>query len=283
MAMYIQTNVASLNSQRNLSMTTNSLATVFQRLSSGYRINSSADDAAGLGISTSLNAQVRSFAVAERNTNDGISVLQTADGAASQITNILTRMRELAVQGANGILSSDDRTNIGAEFTQLQSEISRIANGTSFNGKQLLDGSLSNTPLSIQVGTGTTANDQIYLSVGGNFQAGSLGGGVDATTISVGGSNGAASLLAITNIDSALFNVSKTRATFGALMNRMQTSIYNVQSMSTNLSAANSRIKDVDIATETANMSRLQVLEQAGVSVLSQANQSPQLALKLLG
>ena len=282
MALYIQTNVSSLEAQNNLATTGDALATSLQRLSSGYRINSAADDAAGLGIATSMNAQVQCYAVSQRNANDGISLLQTADGASSQISDILTRMRELAVQASNGVLTTSDRANCQDEFRQLQSEIDRIAKGTTFNGKNLLDGSLSTTPCQIQVGTGTTANDHITISMVGNFKAASLGGGV-STNIQVSGTTITNAQKAITNIDAAIKQVSTQRAVFGALMNRMSYAINNIESMSTNLTAAVSRIKDVDVAAETSNMTRLQVLQQAGTSVLSQANQNPQIALKLLG
>jgi flagellin len=281
MALYIQTNVASLNAQSNLSKTQSALQTSFARLSSGYRINSSADDAAGLGISDSMTAQIRSYGVAERNSNDGISMAQTADGASAQITGMLTRMRELSVQAANGSLQSGDRTNINTEFTQLQSEIDRVSSSTSFNGSNLLDGkagTAADGKVTFQVGIGTTAGVD---TVDVNFKAlDSKTLAVDTGTIDV--TDASKATASITAIDAALKTVSTQRATFGAAVNRLQTTVANIQSMKTNLSAANSRIRDVDVAEETASMARQQVLSQAGAAVLAQANQAPQLALGLL-
>lgn len=272
MALYIQTNVASLDAQRNLSKTQNALQTSFARLSSGYRINSSADDAAGLGISDSMSAQIRSYGVAERNAMDGVSMAQTADGAASQIGGLLGRMRELSVQAANGSYTSSDRANLNTEFGALKSEIDRIAQSTSFNGTQLLNAA---TTVTFQVGIGTASSDTVSVAFGG-FTSSTLGVGSSAVDTAANASS------AITAIDTAISSVSSTRATFGAAVNRLQATVGNIQSMKTNLSAANSRIKDVDVAEETAAMSRQQVLSQAGAAVLAQANQAPQLALSLL-
>ena len=273
MALYIRTNVASLEAQRHLSGTQSEMAKSFQRLSSGYRINGAADDAAGLGISESMNSQVRSYAVAERNANDGISMAEAADGAAGQISGLLTRMRELAVQSSNGSLQSSDRTNLNTEFSSLSSEIDRIASVTKFNGQALLSG--TSTTTNFQVGIGTSANDQVSI----------VFGGVSVSSLGVSGSavdTVAHAQSAITAIDSAISNLSTTREGFGSGINRMQASVANLQSMRTNLSAAYSRIKDVDVAEETAALARTQVLAQAGAAVLTQANQSPQLALSLL-
>ncbi len=272
MALYIQTNVASLDAQRNLSATQNGLQTSFARLSSGFRINSAADDAAGLGISSSMTAQIRSYGVAERNSMDAVSMAQTADGAAAQVGNLLGRMRELSTQAANGSYTAGDRTNINTEFTQLQAEIDRIAQSTSFNGTSLLN---ATTTVSFQVGIGTAASDTVSVAFGG-FTATTLGVGANNVTTQ------ANALTAITALDAAISTVSASRAKFGAAINRFQTTISNIQSMKTNLSAANSRIRDVDVAEETASMARSQVLSQAGAAVLAQANQSPQLALGLL-
>jgi flagellin len=273
MSLYVRTNVASLEAQRHLGNTQKEQAHSFQRLSSGYRINTAADDAAGLGISESMNAQVRSYMVAERNANDGISMAETADGAAGQISGILTRMRELAVQSSNGSLQAGDRTNLNTEFTGLSAEIDRISQVTKFNGVSLLSGAAA--AVNFQVGIGTTANDQVSVTFGG----------VTATTLGVNTSavdTVANAQAAITAIDNAISTLSTTREGFGSGINRMQASISNIQSMRTNLSAAYSRVKDVDVAEETASLARSQVLAQAGVSVLAQANQSPQLALTLL-
>ncbi len=275
MALYINTNVASLQAQGNLAGTQQAQQRNFQRLSSGMRINSAADDAAGLGISESMGAQIRSYAVAQRNSNNAISMAQTAEGALGQVSGILGRMRELSVQGANGDLNSTDRGYLDTEFTQLKSEIDRISQSTTFNGQALLSGA-TNT-ITFQVGINNTASDQISVAFGG----------VDLTSLgingsSVSGATAANSQAAITAIDSAITAVSTQRANYGASMNRLNVTVSNLQTMQTNTSAANSRIRDVDVAEETASMSRNQVLAQAGVAVLAQANQAPQMALSLL-
>ena len=273
MALYIQSNSASMVAQEHLSSTSNSLSQTFARLSSGYRINSAADDAAGLGISKSMDADVQSYSTAENNANDGISMAQTADGAADQISNMLTRLRQLAVESSNGSMSANDRTNLDTEFQSVIKEVDRISNVTTFNGTSLLSGAAA--PVKFQVGIGTTANDQVSV----NF------GGVDSTTLGIVGkdvTSFANAQTAITSIDTAIQSLSTIREGFGSAMNRLQDSVSNLQSMSTNTSAALSRIQDVDVASETANLSKEQVLSQAGVAVLAQANQAPQLALKLL-
>lgn len=275
MALYIQTNVASLEAQRNLAGTQKSQAMNFQKLSSGLRINSAADDAAGLGISQSLGAQIGSLSVAERNSNNAISMAQTAESALGQVGTILSRMRELSVQGANGDLTATDRGYLDTEFTSLRDEITRISDSTKFNGKNLLSGAATVT--TFQVGINNTAADHIDITFGG----------VDTTTLginasSLAGATAAGSQTAIDAIDTAISSVSTKRADFGASMNRLASTVSNLQSMRTNMSAANSRIRDVDVAEETASMSRNQVLSQAAVAVLTQANQAPQLALSLL-
>ena len=275
MALYINTNVASLEAQSNLSKTQKDQATNFQRLSSGMRINSAADDAAGLAIKENLNAQVKSFSVAERNSNNAISMAQTAESALGQVGSILTRMRELAVQGANGDLGTTDRGYLDTEFQSLRSEITRISDSTIFNSKQLLSGAA--TTITFQVGINNTTSDRIDVSFGGVDLAAL---GLAATNVT--GATATNSQAAITSIDAAISTVSSRRASFGASMNRLSTTVSNLQSMRTNMSAAHSRIADVDVAEETASMARNQVLSQAAVSVLSQANQSPQLALSLL-
>lgn len=278
MSLSVNTNVTSMTAQNSLSKTQAALSTSFARLSSGLRINSAADDAGGLGVAKSMNAQVRSYAVAERNTNDAISMLQTADGGAEQIHGLLTRMRELAVQSANGSYSSNDRINIEAEFKQGQDEISRVAQSVQFNGKNLLSGTASTT--TFQVGIGTAASDSIGVSFGG----------ADADTLAVS-SGGAASidvtsaataLSSLTAIDAAITTLSASRANFGAGINRFQSTVQNLQSMETNTSASLSRIQDTDVAKETAALSKNQVLSQAGAAILAQANQTPQLAMSLL-
>jgi len=275
MALYINTNPSSLRAQENLSNTQMSQSLNFQRLSSGLRINGASDDAAGLAISESLKAQTRSLGVAERNSNNAVSMAQTAESALGNIGGILTRMRELAVQGANGDLGATDRGYLDTEFQSLRSEITRISDSTLFNGKQLLSGAA--TTITFQVGINNTTSDRIDV----------VFGGVDLTALGINASNvsgatAANSQSAITSLDGAISAVSSKRATFGASMNRLATTVSNLQSMRTNMSAANSRIADVDVAEETASLARNQVLSQAAVSILAQANQAPQLAMSLL-
>ncbi len=274
MSIVVQTNVASLQAQKNLSMNQKALAASFNKLSSGYRINSASDDAAGLAISESMKMQIRSFSVAERNANDAISMAQTAEGSLGEVSGILGRMRELAMQGSNGSLQTGDRGYLNTEFQSMKSEISRIQNSTSFNNIALLKTAAST--VAFQVGINTGANNQISITFGNINLAALL-----TTTNQVGGTAGNSSS-ALTAIDNALKTVSTSRATFGAAMNRLSVTTSNLQTVSTNISAANSRIRDVDVAEETASMSREQVLAQAGASVLAQANQSPQFALTLL-
>ena len=275
MALVINTNVASLNAQRNLNSTQLMMSKSMERLSSGLRINRAGDDAAGLAISQNMQANIRSMNQAVRNANDGISLVQTAEGALNESSNILQRMRELATQAANGVLSTSQRANIQVEFSNLQQEIDRIAAVTDFNGTKLLDGSLS-TGTTLQIGIGTSANDTLSVSIG-NANTSTLS--VSANFVSTQG----AAQSALSAIDSAIQSVSTARGNLGAVQNRLQSTINNLQVAVENTSAANSRIVDVDVAAETANMTKAQILAQAGVSVLSQANQSPQLALKLLG
>jgi flagellin len=276
MALYINTNSASEQAQKNLGANQAKLMTSFNRLSSGLRINSAKDDAAGLAISESLKSQIRSFNVAERNASDGISMAQTAEGSLGEVHDILGRMRELATQAANGSLTSTDRGFLQTEFGSLQSEITRIQGSSKFNGKQLV-GSTAAT-ITLQVGLNNTASDQIAVTLGGVSLGTITGSGATLT-----GSTSAGALAALSTIDTAISNVSTSRATFGAAMNRLEVSQSSIQTMRLNLSAANSRIRDVDVASETASLSRNQVLTQAGISVLAQANQLPQLAFGLLG
>lgn len=273
MSLSVNTNVMSMNAQNQLAKSQDALQTSFARLSSGKRINSAADDAAGLGVAKSMNAQVQSYSQAERNTNDGISMLQTADGGAEQVDGLLTRMRELAVQASNGSLSSSDYTNVNAEFQQDLQEIDRVSSSVQFNGINLLSG--ASTSKNFQVGIGTASSDRISVNFGG-VDSSSLGvNGTDVTSF-------ANAQTAITKIDTAIQNLSQTRAGFGASMNRFTAAVTNLQSMQTNTSAALSRIQDTDIASETANLSKNQVLQQAGSAILAQANQTPQTALSLL-
>jgi len=273
MALFIQTNTSSLEAQKNLLHNQSNLQKSFNKLSSGYRINTAADDAAGLAISESMRSQIRSFTVAERNASDGISMAQTAEGALGEVHDILGRMRELGVQSSNGSLSQQDRSYVQTEFLSLQSEIGRIQSSAKFNGKALV--AAATTAITFQVGLNNTASDQISLNFGGLSLTG-------ATTASVSGATAANALASLSVIDTAIQNVSTARSNFGAAMNRMEVASSNIQTMRLNMSAANSRIRDVDVADETSKMSRNQVLAQAGVSVLAQANQIPQLAMGLL-
>jgi flagellin len=280
MALTINTNVSSLNAQRNLSSTQSSLSVSLQRLSSGLRINSAKDDAAGLAISERIQSQVRGFNVAIRNANDAISLMQVADGGAEQISNNLQRMRELAVQAANGTLNSGDRANLQTEFAALGKEISRLSQATKFNNVALVNSAAST--FTFQVGAGTTTNDRITVTTI-DLRAFATKISVNSGSISVTGSSSANALKAITNLDSAIKAISKARADFGAAMNRTEAVISSLQIAVENQSAARGRIVDADFASETANLSRSQILQQAGTAMLAQANAIPQQVLKLLG
>ena len=274
MPLQIQTNVASLAAQRNLATSQANLATVFNRLSSGYRINSAKDDAAGLAISESMKLQIRSYVVAERNANDAISMSQTAEGALGQVSDILGRMRELSVQGANGSLQSTDRTYLQTEFRSLQLEITRIMTSTKFNGVSLINAQSS--VVNFQVGISNISSDRIAVT----FGAVMLSSLTSSATRIDGLASNSMSVMSI--IDNSLASVSTARARFGAVMNRLEITTANIQTVRLNIAAANSRIRDVDVAEESAKLAREQVLAQAGTSVLSQANQVPQQALSLL-
>ena len=273
MALVIQTNVSSLEAQRNLFKSQTALQSSFNKLSSGFRINTAKDDAAGLAISESLKLQVKTLTINERNAGDAISMAQTAEGALGELSNIILRMRELATQGANGSLQSSDRDFIQTEFSNLQAETKRIMTSTKFNGKQLITSS-SRTE-DYQIGIKNTSDDRITITFGG-VKLQSL---TAVARVSSGPGNARS---ALDTIDSALFKVSQARARFGAMMNRFETTTSNIQSVRLNLASANSRIRDVDVAEEAATQSRNQVLSQAGTSVLSQANQTPQAAMSLL-
>jgi flagellin len=280
MPLTINTNIASLNAQRNLNASQGSLGTSMQRLSSGLRVNSAKDDAAGLAIAERMNAQVRGMNVAVRNANDGISMSQTAEGALSQVGDALQRMRELAVQSRNSTNSSSDKDSLNKEFFQLQSEIERVLGGTTFNGKHILGADA--TALTFQIGANTTADDTITVTTV-DMSTDTTITTVTATTASIGASaSGGAIDTVINNIDLALDNVNDTRATFGATQSRFDAIITNLQVGVENQSAARSRIMDADFAAETANMSRAQVLQQAGTAMVAQANQLPNQVLKLL-
>jgi flagellin len=273
MAISVLSNPQSVNAQRNLTNTQNMLAKSLGRLSSGQRINSASDDAAGLAISERLKADMRSLQQASRNAQDGISASQIADGAMDQVGGLLTRMRELAMQSANGTLGTSDRTALNSEFQASINEIARIGAVTEFNGSALLNGTFS---AALQVGTGTSANDTVTMAIGTAFTAAGLGiaGAVDTS---------ANATAALTAVDAAIDTVSAARGSLGSVQNRLNVTISNLSTAFENTSTANSRIRDVDFAEETSAMTRSQVLSQAGLSILGQANQLPSAALKLLG
>jgi flagellin len=277
MAMSVNTNIVSLNAQRNLSSSQGSLATTMQRLSSGLRVNSSKDDAAGLAIAERMNAQVRGMNVAIRNANDGISLAQTAEGALAKVGDALQRMRELSVQARNATNSDDDKVSLGKEFTQLSEEITRVLGGTSFNGTAIL---ATADTLTFQVGANTTANDSIDITTEDLTADATItavtGATIDAT------SDATALATIIDDIDTAIDTVNTQRATFGATQNRFDAVIANLSTSVENQSAARGRIMDADFATETSNLSRAQILQQAGNAMIAQANQLPQQVLTLL-
>jgi|SRR6185369_1340577 flagellin len=278
----INTNVLSLDAQRNLSNSQNSLAVSMQRLSSGLRVNSAKDDAAGLAIATRMDAQVRGMNVAVRNANDGISMAQTAESALGSVTNALQRMRELAVQASNSTNSGSDKDSLNQEFQQLGSEITRVLGGTTFNGAAILGASAG--ALTFQVGANTTTNDSITVTTVNMVTNASIaavtGAGANAKIDSTVAAAGMKSV--IDALDGAIDTVNSQRATFGATQSRFDAVISNLQSSSQNQAAARSRIMDADFAAETANLSRAQVLQQAGNAMVAQANQSPNGVLSLL-
>ncbi len=280
MSLSINTNIASIDAQRNLSGSQMSLATSMQRLSSGLRINSAKDDAAGLSIAERMNSQVRGMNVAIRNSNDGISLAQTADGALAQVGNSLQRMRELAVQSRNSTNSSSDKDSLNKEFSQLQSEISRVLGGTSFNGKHMLGADA--TKMDFQVGANTTSDDTVSITTVDMTKASAVTAVTGSSVVIDNTASAGAIGTVLDNIDKAIDNVNNTRATFGATQSRFDSIISNLQSGVENQSAARSRIMDADFASETANMSRANVLQQAGTAMIAQANQQPQQVLSLL-
>ena len=278
MALIVNTNYASLNAQTNLSNATANLQQSMQRLSSGLRINSAKDDAAGLAVAVGLESQIRGNDVAVRNANDGVSVGQTAEGALGQISKSLQRIREISVQASNASITDTQRGNLQKEVNQLTQEISRTVQTTQFNGTSLLN---SSATVSFQAGSSGAADQQIsYQGVELTGIAGYTGDLAATGTIDVS-TSGAASA-AISSLDEALTTVTQQRATFGGIQNRFQAVVSNLQNYSDNLSAARSRIMDTDFASETANLTRNQILQQAGTAILAQANTLPQAALTLL-
>jgi len=273
MGIRINTNVSSINTRRHLQNSTNNFGKSMEKLSSGLRINRAGDDAAGLAISEGLKADIRALDQAARNGADGISMIQTGEGALDEVSSILLRMKELSEQSMNGTLSDTDRGYLNSEYTALTDEIDRIAAGTEFNSVSLLGGSLD---VDIQVGIGTSSSDQVNVTLATNMNASGIG-----TTTGI--SNVSDATAAMTEIDSAIESVVTARGDFGALQNRLETSIRNINMTSENLSAANSRIRDVDVAHESSKMTSFQILQQAGVSMLAQANMTTGLAMSLLG
>jgi flagellin len=275
MGIRINTNVASLNTQRHLYNSTIMFNKSMEKLSSGLRVNRAADDAAGLAISEGLKSDIRALDQAARNASDGISLVQTAEGALDEVSNILLRMRELTEQALNGTVTNIERGYLDNEYQALIEEIDRIAQSTEFNGIKLLDGT-GGAALSIQVGIDTNAWDSIDVDLSNDLDAAGL-------TIAAGIDTASNAGTAMGQIDAAIETVSSARADFGAIQNRLESSIRNINNTAENLSAANSRIRDVDVAAETSKMTSYQILQQAGVSVLAQANLTSGLALTLLG
>jgi flagellin len=275
MPQVINTNLMSLNTQRNLNTSQSLMSTAVQRLSSGLRVNSAKDDAAGLAIAERMSSQVRGMNVAMRNAQDGISLAQTAEGAIGRIGDTLQRMRELAVQAANGTNNSGDRSNLDAEFGQLKSEVTRLVTSTQFNGTNLLSGAATFT---FQIGAGTSAGVDTISVNGTDLSA--LSSAVSA--LSVTGTDATQATAAITALDTQINTITTNRATWGAVQNRFEGVIANIQVNSENLAAARGRIMDADYAAETAALTRAQILQQAGVAMLAQANAAPQSVLSLL-
>jgi flagellin len=273
MAVYVNTNVASLNSQRNLANSTNDLQGSFQRLSSGKRINSAADDAAGLQIGSRLESQVSGLNQASRNANDGISLAQTAEGALDETTNMLQRMRVLSIQSANGSNSDADRNALQSEFNELQTEITRVSEDTTFGGEKLLNGSFDK-----EIQVGADANQTIALKMTTSMDAATLAVGSGTTDISTA----AGAQTAIEALDTALETVTGTRADLGAKQNRFTSTIRNISNIAENVTASKARITDTDFAAESSKLAQTQVQQQAASSMLSQANQTSQVALSLL-
>ena len=275
MASMINTNLASLNTQRNLSSSQSSLNTAVQRLSSGLRVNSAKDDAAGLAIAERMGAQVKGMNVAIRNANDAVSLAQTAEGALSKVSDMLQRMRELAVQSANATNSASDRTNLDAEYDQLGAEVTRTLAGTTFNGNTMLG--VNAGTLTFQVGAGTTSNDTIAITTT------RLDNNASITAVSTGSITTAALATAsMIALDTAIDLITTERATYGAAQNRFESAINVLQVSAENNAAARSRIMDADYAAETAALARAQILQQAGTAMLAQANQLPNSVLSLL-
>ncbi|MBF0455263.1 MAG: flagellin FliC [Magnetococcales bacterium] len=293
MALTINSSIASLNTQRQLMSSTSALNQTFARLSSGLRINGSKDDSAGMAISSRMTAQIRGMGAAIRNSNDGVSLAQVAEGALGETVNALQRMRELYVQAANSTYSSADRNTLQNEIIEMKNEIARIASSTSFNGVKLLDGTYSGQKFQVGAGSG----QQISMTIQGvslsafaiNITSASaptttVGGYMASIGLNVSGAIAVSNATRnLTNIDNALDSVSDIRASLGAVQGRFESIIANLSNVIENTTAARSRIMDADIAVETANLTRNSILQQAGVAILAQANQQPAISLQLLG
>ena len=279
MALTVRTNLGALNAIKTLNSTQNSLTKSLGRVSSGSRINKAGDDAAGLSVSSRMKSDNVSLKAAMRNTNDGISLIQTAEGSLNEVYNILTRMRELAVQGANDTYSSTDRNQIQIEFNQLRTEISRIASDANFNRISVLS---STSTLKFQIGINNTTNNQFSIAM--STVAASLGSlAISAAKVSIGTKTSGKARAAITTIDKALSSVNDKRARLGAFQNRLESALNTASNYSQNLSASASQISDVDYASESANLTKFQIMQQAGVAALGQAKAIPQSILSLLG
>lgn len=277
MGLRIGTNMASMSAQRALLKTNEGVDKSYQRLASGQRITSAGDDAAGLSISENLHAQIRSLRQAGRNTNDGISLVQVAEGGLSEVGNILIRLRELSIQASSDTIGDRERGFIDKEYQSLKQEVDRISNVTNFNGTPLLNGQAPKNNLEIQVGARNNEADRIKFNVN-DYNVGSSTLGID----SIEASSIDSARESIDKLDEAISRVTGARAGLGAMQNKLQSTVNTIGIAAENLSAARSRIADTDVAEETAVMAQKQILQQAGVAVLSQANSSPQLALKLL-
>lgn len=275
MALTVNTNISAMSATTKLNRSNAGLSKTLGRISSGMRINSAADDAAGLGVAENLSAVSRSINVAKRNTNDGISVVQTAESASNEVGNIMKRMRELAVQSASETLDDGERAYIQDEFVQLSEEVDRIANVTEFNGVNLTDG--TNATISVQVGVGNTANDQIDITLG-DLTAATLG--VDTGTMDLSTSTGAST--AIGNLDTALDTLNGYRSDLGAVQNRLESSMSNLENYGQAIASAESQIRDADFAQEASEMAKFQVMQQAGVAALAQAKSINQQAAQLV-
>ncbi|MFK8139388.1 MAG: flagellin [Bdellovibrionales bacterium] len=276
MGLRIRTNVASINARTSLSGTQRNLENSLARLSSGFRINKAADDAAGLAISENLKAQIRGLRQAQRNANDGISLVQTAEGGLNEISNVLIRLRELAIQAASDTIGDTERKFLDVEYQQLKSEVQRITETTAFNSTDLLNG--TGGVIDVQVGT---HNDPFKDRI--SFNASAANSSLEALGVFAESvATKEAAQISISRVDDAIVSVNAIRSNFGALQNRLQSTVSNISVFDENLSAANSRIRDTDIAKETAEMTRNNVLMQAGMSVLQQANNTSQMALSLL-